>query len=81
MVLFRLETKKRMFLFGTCRFRCVPELDRSSSDQGHLSWLWWNLDWLSKDWLEFCEKHGGGLASTFDWLEENMKEDGGGSAS
>jgi hypothetical protein len=38
-------------------------------------WLFLMVDRLSKEWLDYCKEHGGGLESTFNWLSELMAED------
>lgn len=75
----RLETKTGIWTVSRQRWHWRPVcVGRPSYDWFMFGWLFVLVERLSKEWLTFCEEHGSGLESTFDWLMESVKaeEDG-----
>ena len=62
---FRFETRKRIWLVGFGRWRITPEVSCSCDVWRDSDWwmFWWlnlQVDSISKEWLRFCDEHGGG---------------------
>lgn len=67
----RIETKNHIYtLVRIPTFWLLPVVEWGE-DVASATWLWFSLDRISKEWLKFCEDHGGGMAATLEWLRED----------
>ena len=59
----RRETTRWVYLIGRCGgFRWLPRIDwRPRRNFGSIMWLGWMVDWISKEWIEECDRHGFGF--------------------
>ena len=70
----RLETRKRIWLVGWCPFHWRPMFSDQRPDIWSFAWLFWYVDSLSLEWLEYCERKGCTLLDVFDMVARDISE-------
>lgn len=71
----RVETKRSIWTLTLNRWLWRPMVMHQPDCSGVYGWLCFAVDWFSKEWLDFCEDHGGGLGTTMQWLEEDLNDE------
>ncbi len=73
-MLIKWETKTKIWSITNVRFKWIPEITGDSGDMWSFWWLWFSIEWLSKEWLEYCERKGFTLSDALDFVEREIRE-------
>ena len=71
----RYETKKRIWTLSLCRRFFLKPVWDFGGDVSYLTWLWFSVEATSIEWLDFCDRHGGGFGEMFDLMLREIEED------
>ncbi len=68
----RWETKKRIWSLNRTVWKWLPEITDQRPDIWSVWWGCLSLEWISKEWLDYCERKSCTLADTMAWVTEQV---------
>lgn len=69
------QTKTRCW--SLCRipgWYWLPDVSGDGDTNRMIVWGCWMLDWISKEWVEYCERKGCGFADVFEMIERDLAD-------
>ena len=71
----RWETRGRIWLIYRVPWRWLPEFYDQRECTWSFCWGCFAIEWVSKEWLDYCDRKGSGLGTLMDWIERETRDD------
>lgn len=62
-------------MFYRVPWRWRPDIDWMRGCSWSACWGFWAIEWISKEWLDYCERKWSGLGTVMDWVDRESSDE------